>query len=241
MGRNRIEDKFRDRLENREIEPSTGSWEKLSGRLNAGEKKATPLFWWMGIAATLIAGIFAAGLMYDKPAANIPAVVVSPVEDKSDFDEIISSEEKTETNFESSNKTENVKEEKIISPAIKNQQIAVAIETEKENLIILEPLVKEDKEMIAISRKLEDIIAEAGINNENSPDTYEEVEALLYKAATEISLARKANINTKAINPGDLLFAVEMELEESFREKVFEVLKEGYLKARTAVANRNYP
>ncbi|HSP40854.1 MAG TPA: hypothetical protein VLN46_05425, partial [Gillisia sp.] len=87
----------------------------------------------------------------------------------------------------------------------------------------------------------EEIIAEvsrkegvAGIPTNN------EIDALLYKAASEISLERRNISSTGTVDAGDLLFAVEMELEESFREKVFDILKESYLKARTAVANRNY-
>ena len=39
MGRHKFEDQFREKLTQREITPSSSSWEKLSGQLDSAEKK----------------------------------------------------------------------------------------------------------------------------------------------------------------------------------------------------------
>ena len=108
---------------------------------------------------------------------------------------------------------------------------AVVLET-----ISLEPPVSKEK---LIQSKLEEIIAAAAKNDEISED---EVDILLAEAASEISRERNLNIYASGneINANALLAEVEDEIYQSFRAKVFEVLKEGYLKAKTAVANRNY-
>lgn len=76
-------------------------------------------------------------------------------------------------------------------------------------------------------------------NKEISED---EVDALLAQAASEISRGRKSQFYSSnyEISANALLAEVEDEIYQSFKAKVFEVLKEGYLKAKTAVANRNY-
>jgi hypothetical protein len=101
----------------------------------------------------------------------------------------------------------------------------------------LEPPILEEK---LIQSKLEEVIAATSKNDKISGD---EVDALLAQAASEISRERDRsqfyNSNNE-ISANALLAEVEDEIYQSFKAKVFEVLKEGYLKAKTAVANRNY-
>ena len=59
-------------------------------------------------------------------------------------------------------------------------------------------------------------------------------------AAARISMEKPVYITGETVDADSLLWDVEMEMDQSFREKVFDIMKEGYLKARTAVANRNY-
>ena len=102
--------------------------------------------------------------------------------------------------------------------------------------ISLEPPISEEK---IFQSKLEEVIAEAAKNDKISED---EVDVLLAEAASELSRERnlKSYTSTNTINANALLAEVEDEIYQSFKAKVFEVLKEGYLKAKTAVANRNY-
>lgn len=64
-----------------------------------------------------------------------------------------------------------------------------------------------------------------------------QIEALLARADEEIGREQKIAWNPDA---DELLQIVEMELEQSFRVKVFDILKEGFHKTRTAVLNRNH-
>jgi len=75
--------------------------------------------------------------------------------------------------------------------------------------------------------------------NKTGKITDAEVDALLAEALTKIKGDRSAKSVSENIDANSLLLDVEMELEQSFREKVFDVLKEGYFKAKTAVVNRN--
>ncbi|UJH92743.1 hypothetical protein LZ575_10010 [Antarcticibacterium sp. 1MA-6-2] len=92
-----------------------------------------------------------------------------------------------------------------------------------------------------LPQRLEEVIAEVSSEvNSHGDMTEAEVDALLYKAAAEISLQRERESFSRNVDATALLMEVEMDLEQGFREKVFDILKEGYLKARTAVANRNF-
>lgn len=245
MGRQGFEDQIKDKLAKREITPSAGSWEKLSGQLNSEEKKQSPIFWWIGIAATVLGAILIAGMVYNSnPATATPGLVEAPVEveieDKREpiIEEAIAAEENIvpaspKKVVPSTPKKETKQVKKL------PEKILIA-EVKKENLPVSNENVNAPTDE-KISRKLEEIIAEVSLKDGGAGNpTNNEIDALLYKAASEISFERRNIHSTGTVDAGDLLFAVEMELEESFREKVFDILKESYLKARTAVANRNY-
>jgi hypothetical protein len=103
-------------------------------------------------------------------------------------------------------------------------ETAVAVEDPSEE--IQEPL-----ENIEVISQSEIAIAHEDTKMENVDL---EVEALLLLATAEL----KAD-SIYTVNSGDLLHQVEYELDQSFREKVFEVVKDGLKKAKTAVATRD--
>lgn len=252
MARQQFEDRFRDSLEQREIKPSTGSWEQLAGRLDASEKKPTPIFWWIGIAATIVGGILIYSLVFTfNSNINSPGMVNAPSEEvfqeKGEGEQekiMIASEELVEEIVESTNKPSEEKmvqsKTQITKVAAPSQSFIASAETkEVEEEKSLTPVETKTPEELRFRSKLEEVIAEVSAN-ENKDATDAEIDALLYNAAGEISLEQNRDYLTGSIDAGDLLFDVEMELEQSFREKVFDLLKEGYSKARTAVANRSY-
>lgn len=248
MGRNRFEDQIKDKLAQREITPPAGSWEKLSGQLNSEKKKHAPLLWWTGIAATLLGAILIAGIVYNRnPIENTPNLVETPVEIEMEDEKVLiieqelASEENIVTGSHGTDGISTPLKEETSQPVNQIKENTLIAGVKKENSPGSNEIEKTENNE-EISRKLEEIIAQVSLEDGIAGNpTNDEIDALIYKAAREISLERK-DINSRGtVNAGDLLFAVEMELEESFREKVFELLKEGYLKAKTAVANSNYP
>ena len=65
-----------------------------------------------------------------------------------------------------------------------------------------------------------------------------EVDSLLRHAQREL-LADKAFNESNGVDAQELLAGVEDELNKSFRDQVFEKHKNGFVKVRTAVADRN--
>jgi len=68
--------------------------------------------------------------------------------------------------------------------------------------------------------------------------TEAEIDSLLNKAERDIFKKRFKDNSTRVVDANSLLFEVESELEQSFRERVFETIKSGYKTVRTAVVER---
>ncbi|PKD16548.1 hypothetical protein APR41_09415 [Salegentibacter salinarum] len=254
MELNKFEENAREKMGKRQIQPSVQSWEKLEAKLNA-EENITSQTPWKYIAAAVAVLLIAGTFMRNNNFSESPQVVEEPVNEIIEKPEVkqeftqenntqIASEESKEgeeVSVEKNGKNEIaakaetfVKEEIAKTPISEENKYeeAIALET-----ISLEPPISEEK---LIQSKLEEVIAATAKNEEISED---EIDGLLAQAASEISRERNNsqfyNSNTE-INANALLAEVEDEIYQSFKAKVFEVLKEGYLKAKTAVANRNY-
>ncbi|WP_299895414.1 hypothetical protein [uncultured Aquimarina sp.] len=89
-----------------------------------------------------------------------------------------------------------------------------------------------------IDNKVSGIVAQVEqLEQNNKVVTDEEIEALLLKAQHEITTQQILQSNT--VNASALLLDVESELDESFKDRVFEALKTGFEKLKTTVAERD--
>lgn len=87
--------------------------------------------------------------------------------------------------------------------------------------------------------KIAEIVAQVDfLEKKNGAVTKAEIDTLLRQAQKEI-LEHKVFYKGNTIDAMALLVDVEDELDQSFRDRIFEALKEGYTKVRTAVADRN--
>lgn len=252
MGKLKFEKTFSEKLKCREIEPKGESWEKLSKRLDASrETKRGTTYWWIGIAATIIGAILIFGSYFNEPVSESPGIVnvpkKQPAEEETDVQKNSSEEVKLEEIVYKEKEAQNntIEKELKISEeqkpgSIKSKSAVAAIDksTEAQEPVSKAPEVK--GAVSETSRAIEDAIADVVQQEYSGNITEAEVDALLAKAAAEISETKREEFSSEKIDASSLLREVEFEMEESFRDKVFEVLKEGYLKARTAVANRNY-
>ena len=57
-----LDKQIKENLEARKISPSAGSWDKLSSQLENQDKKKVNYKWFIGIAASFVAGILIASL-----------------------------------------------------------------------------------------------------------------------------------------------------------------------------------
>lgn len=256
----KFEEHLRDKLEKRTIQPTAEGWEALEDRLdNRDKKRNTKTFWWLGIAASIVGIVLVTVLFFNRsePKTTLPVIVNTPVNEKTPNNvasakEVESLPKETTDDMKpeaKSSVTENQKakvpkDSKLILPRkatpLKKAVVSNGEEIKKQNdqveKVMKTPVNNADFE----EAKLNDVVAEINrINMENQGVSEAEIDSLLKQAEREILNNRIYNEKTRTVDADALLQDVEVELEQSFRTRVFEALKKSYVTVKTAVAERN--
>lgn len=257
----KFEDKLKDKLENRSLQPSEDAWNILASRLDQKEEKNnTTRFWWLGIAASIIGVILITTQFYKttEEVKDLPVVVDTKTSIQSGSEVVKESNVNTSilTNSEVKNEIiEHVNTTEVVSvsntKAIENQNHN-KIEKRKEQpqelknvfaseekltpeRVVNSPvktLTQEELKIIEVVDVIKQLQAsESSVSNK-------EIDSLLKQAQREILKQRIFDETTRTVNADALLQDVEVELEQSFRDKVFEALKSSYNSVKTAVAER---
>ncbi len=255
MEPDKFEKYIKSKMNEREISPSDGAWDKISGQINSSKKQGKPAYFWIGVAASLLVLISLSFFYFDSDngvpkieSTTIVETQKSTSEDKMEnretsVDQIkevpkaLVVQEKTlkvldggntETDFQKKDEEmENiVKENKSLA---NNTHKKGFLETDqKPNLIPLDVL----------DAKIAEVIAQVDAIEAKGEVSDAEVDSLLQKAQRDI-LREKLFNKDNTVDAIALLTEVEEELDQSFRDQIFETLKVGFLKVRTAVADRN--
>ena len=252
----KFEDNIRERLQNREIEPSTDAWKKLDQALGTPPKRRlTPRTWWAIAASVMILIFLGSSLLQEEvPAEQIAEETIqqpenNPVVDQTTL-EIAESEEvvpeieavvpqEVEQIAVGQSDPEPVKEEVLVLNDVVTKAEDVVAANEQEE-IASESVIIDKSEDTFVSGKVDEVVAQVqALQQENKEVSPEEVEALLNAAQREIANRKLIEENSGKVDPMALLMDVESEMERSFRDKVFDALGEGFDKVRTAVAERN--
>lgn len=247
-------------LEERTIEVSENSWDKLANQLDANDqkKKRTRFYPYAACLALLVGFII---LMISKNVGNsisetivetelnntIPKVelkeVTIPTATEIIQNNTIVIQESTpkaidnevvETNLIPEEK---VKFEKELHKEIKN---AVVINEKEISPKILETVIVQKEVVIDPNKELKASII-ALSTSEKITITDEEIDALLKDAQKSIQhLNIQDTIDmTTIVSADDLLDEVEYELDRSFKQKVFELIKSNIQKTRTMIVDSN--
>lgn len=249
MAAYKLEDNIREKLEERELKPSDNAWGKLEMRLDASQPKNTSYIWFY-VAASLVGIAFLSSvLLYDNNfSSEIQVVQINNNENKLETEHVLVENNIPENTLEKQQLKPKEKAEVILKPTISKKssiekkiektQVATNSSSDSEDSTIKTPKKGIFEEDIIFKNKVEEVVAQIQ-NMEKSSDevTVEEVELLLENARREIQTKRV--INTDRVDAMALLQDVEWELEKSFRDKVFDVLGDGFQKIRTAYLERN--
>ncbi|WP_378182432.1 hypothetical protein [Aquimarina sp. SS2-1] len=273
----KFEDSIKEKLEQRTIQPSNGSWDKLEQQLNnKNSHKKVKSYWWFGVAASITGFLILSTVFITSNEKLQPIELVDTKKEVSkenqSKDRITLKTEKLEAvpskNLEDK---ELVKEpvvmaensdlvpteiKKRVSKAKSKADVNNNIFFEEHSInnsttevvvmqidTIKEEIVREDQTLkfvdpSIIDSKVAGLIAKVKeIEAGNEVVTDKEVDALLRKAQQEITTERILKSNT--VSASTLLLDVEYELDESFKDRVFEALKTGFEKLKTSVAERD--
>ncbi|MBT8394492.1 MAG: hypothetical protein KJN66_06530 [Bacteroidia bacterium] len=253
----KYEENIKDKLEKRTIEPSENAWNKLSQKLDAQDESSNKsIVWWLGIAASLIGVFLISGLVFNNSNkdAVLPAVVATPFKDTPKIQEVIPEPDAVTENEIKPSK------EIVISSKISNQNFIKQNTLEKtinnknskrENELVAQKSIEQesDKSIDGIHSKStieksisNEIIAQVqDLEIENDQVSDKEVESLLHSAQSNID---KSHIFSKksglTVDANSLLLDIETDLDQTFRNKMFNTLIAGYNTVRVAMTERNY-
>lgn len=240
----KLDKHIKDKLEERHMAPSPEAWEKIASQLSTAPQKRRYTGYPLAIAASFLGIIVVAYLFFTAESSNEmqPQVV--------EGNQRI--EKKKEIEGESTSREEPIKEqdgwvENALPPQPQRKnQTAVGDELPKEEReLALEvsktpmnnELEQPSDQLIAL--KVEEVIAQVQLLEHQKQEVSDaEVDSLLRRAQRQI-LTDKVFTQGGSVDAMSLLAEVEDELDESFRDQIFDALKDGYLKLRTAVADRN--
>jgi hypothetical protein len=223
MEQNKIENQIKKKLNDRTIQLSAASWDRLDAMLNSTEnEKAKPNYNWLAIAAAVVV-FFGLGFLYTTTSTfttqmDDSIAVASVVEIKND----------------------SVTATPIATIAV-NKQSPILTQNES-NKINTKTIISEEKS----SQELESIqkIVAHEIATPTTTYKYMSPEALL----NEIETGQKTtnpNRNTVSknkikINAAALLTGVEKELDSVYRETTLDKLNKNYNRIKSVIANRNF-
>ena len=260
----KFEENIREKLQERELEPSADAWNKLNAKLdsNLNKKSKVVNVYWYSIAASIVGILIIASVFLNENKSkdsNEQLVVKENVSEKENIKqdsedsfkqvtpqeiekEQIASEEKIKENILSKVNIQNSKyKTSITKQPVNNQEEAIAVKINKGEEIekkLIPEKVQFSKEELLLNTKVDEVVAKVQeLKNNNTTITEKEIDALMANAQREIKTERI--LSGYKVDAAALLNDVEMELERSFRDKVFEALGDGFQIIRTAVVERN--
>jgi len=228
MEQHKLEKQFKEKLDNREINPSEAAWDRLDAMLSVAEsstdkntkQKPKSKLIWLYVAASILGILFVGNLINPKetliqnPENNVVIGKQSPKEKSK-------TENKSQTKQLNYSKTISKQETKPLVQRAKN---------EKTNI---------DSQIV---KTQEEVVAQSQPNNQNESivqyksSISTNIDSLLASVDKPDLEVKKSGIK---INSSALLNQVDGEVQLSFREKALNTITKKYKEAKEALANRN--
>ncbi|TXE06854.1 hypothetical protein ES711_12955 [Gelidibacter salicanalis] len=235
------EDEVKDALEKRVIKPSETSWSTLSDRLDASEKRQIkPMYWWIGIAASVTAVLLITTMFFSGNTPEIQNPILVDTQEQRDeqtfeLDQLQPKQQVVEQKdlLNSADPIEGKQEPKR-SMTSQNTQIVKNSHIAPESSVVSENTLETLE-----NQKVTEIVAHFEyLKRQGQAVTDADIEALLTKAQRDLNYQSALHEPNYTVDANALLRDVEADLQESFRNKIFEALKNSYETIRTAVAER---
>ncbi len=233
MENKNFDNQIKNQMEQRTIEPSAKSWEELRSKLDKKDSKPVPVFWWTAIAASFVGGVLLVNLMLNNPSSNQNnAITEYQVEVVPEPESLKTPSEPTQIQETVASEESSEEQKQVIEEVLQlalDKKLDLAEVNTQENEAVQNEIVQIDV--------TENTIAEVVEQIKHTEITDAEVDTLLEAALAGLSENRISG--NESISAVELLADVEEEVERSFRERVFELLKDGFNLSKDALANRN--
>jgi hypothetical protein len=224
MEPNNIENQIREKLNQREIQPSANAWDRLDAMLSVEEQKPKRNFKWISIAAIFVGFTLIGIFMMNKESSVENIIPANPI--------VLENETKIiqkEVTPEKENTFTEVKENKAVvhQPTKKIEKPSTEINPKKDFLL--------DNH----SKKEETIVEN---QPKESTNKYINAESLLADIETgkKIEIPNISKRPSVKVDANALLSTAENEVNETFREKAIQSFNKNYQSVKSSLANRNY-
>ena len=258
----KFENDLKEKLEQRKLEPSKNAWEILHKRLDENDnKKNNKGLWWLGIAASFVGILIVFSVFFNSGENDVIESIIVDIEEqempKQNEDIIMPSNQTNQIIVEGSNRENPIsaskkntnkkvselktqlqqKQNEFIKSTAKD--VVAQAETKAKN-DIKENVIKVKSKLSFEDLKIQEVVAQVlALKKKNMFVSDAEVNTLLDQAQKDIMLHNLYNAATKKVDANALLQGVEDDLEQSFRNKAFKAIKDGYHYVKTSVAERN--
>jgi len=228
MEPNKLENDFRNKLNQREIQPSEKAWDRLDAMLSVTEKKK-PNRTWMYVAASFLGFLLLGTLFFKQSEVEIEKTNVITYEENKNTQKESSPEIITEKPFEAK-LHETIANKENQQSSIKNEPVKNQILAEK---VIKQEVAIEDLKAQEVAQQIIEL------SQSGKEVTDQEINDLLNKAKRDIASQRLLKKSIQKVDATALLLDAEKGLDNSFKQRVFDLLKEGYKETKIFVAERN--
>lgn len=256
---------IKNKLEGRRIEVSETSWEMLASQLDANEQqKKRKSFYPYAACLALLVGFIMFMILKTETVEETETIVKTETEatknpTKVDAQQIvipieiekITIENNVVSTQESTSKVieDNVVRDKLI--AEEKQQLETVLHKELQHTVVVNEKEQLPKKIKTIITEKEVVVVNANEDlkasilalsvAEKIAITDEEIDQLLKEAKQSLQkIAIKKDVDITSFATADeLLEEVEFELDKSFKQKVFDLIKSNIQKSRTVIADRN--
>ncbi len=229
MAPNKLETDFKNKLNQREIQPSENAWDRLDAMLTvAEENKPKESFGWLYIAASIIGFIFVGAIFFSQT------------------EEVIDVKRNSVVIENNSNETAIPEKVQVTQPEIIQNEVVASIIDSKKIKSNSKKETTSDKVSIINNQNNQNQIAENSKTIETSQkNEIQNIEKPINNIPQQIvanvdQVAQNSISNSKIkVDANSLLSQVDGELELSFREKVIKKIDKNYKSVKQALANRN--
>jgi hypothetical protein len=223
MEPNNIEKQIKEKLSQREIQPSANAWDRLDAMLSVEEQKPKRNYKWLSIAAVFVGLTLIGIFMMNKENSPEDIIPSNPVVLQNET-KLIENEPTPETQNMLS---EEKQKEAIVYQSIKKiEQPSTEINPKKDFLL--------DNHSKKEEINLENQLKESTAKYINAESLLAEIEN---REKIEIpNISKKPSVK---VDPNSLLSSAETEVNETFRDKVIESMNKKYNSVKSAFANRN--
>ena len=239
MEPNNFEKDFREKLNERKIEPSDKAWDRLDAMLSVAEEKKQPKknYKWLYIAASLVGFLLVGTFFFNqkKNEVEIPKNTILIKEDQKRDSVVkptlnIIDSVKTEIAVSEKDGTQTSVKKSIAEKINHNQNTNKIIKNESNQIAESSIIIKNNQEKQSINNQTSTVETS---KKENADQVLNSAEKTV---VAENSVKPKSKVK---VNANDLLNQVDGELELSFREKVITKVNKNYQTVKVALANRN--